>query len=307
MHEISLVIATLGERPEDLCSLLDSLVPQADFLCDVIVVDQNADRERIPALLSLFLERLPIRYARSERGLSRARNRGLPLASGTLVAFPDDDCLYPNGLLKWVVNWFESNKKYDILAVGAKDAEGVLSGNRWPQDVCDIHAANAFRTTFSSSLFLRSDVAVTEQFDVQLGIGSGTPYGCGEETDYVLRLIRAGARGRFDRTQYIFHPRRDMLSGGSSTSRAQSYGLGMGHLLRIHSLRPLWMGFLAYNLGRAGWAFCQRDRKGASLCVAQTKGLWKGYLAPVATAPAKDAASTGVLSAKPSSFVRKSL
>jgi hypothetical protein len=280
MLKVSLIVATLGERPEDLSALLRSLTPQVDFISEVIVVDQHADPEIVPAQLRQFDSVLPIHLTRSKRGLSRARNHGLPLATGSLVAFPDDDCIYPDGLLEWVVNWFESNVEYDILAVGVKDADGVLSGNRWPQDFCEIRPINAFRTTFSSSLFLLTDLAQASRFDVRLGVGSGTLYGSGEETDYVLRLLRTPARGRFDRTRHVIHPRRDMLSGGASTPRAQAYGFGMGHLLRRFSLTPLWAGFLAYNLARAGWALTQGNAEGAGLCLAQTQGLWKGFLAP---------------------------
>jgi hypothetical protein len=209
---------------------------------------------------------------------------GLTLASGSLVAFPDDDCVYPDGLLEWVATWFDVNTRYSILAVGADDAAGVRSGNRWPQDACDIHPINAFRTTFSPSLFLRGDAARSQQFDVRLGVGSGTRYGSGEETDYVLRLLRLGALGRFDRTRTIIHPRRDMLSGGSTASRAEAYGYGMGHLLRRHTLRLLWLGFLGYDVARAGLALGRGRRDGSSLCVAHAKGLWQGYRAPAVPA-----------------------
>jgi glycosyltransferase involved in cell wall biosynthesis len=279
MHEVSLIVATLGERPGDLCSLLSSLAPQADHLCEVIVVDQNPDPQRVPALLSHFAGCLPVRCVRSEPGLSRARNQGLPLASGSIVAFPDDDCVYPAGLLEWVVDWFQATWRYDLLAVGVKDADGVSSGNRWPQKSCDIRPINAFRTTFSSSLFVRRDVAATHRFDERLGVGSGTPHGSGEETDYVLRLLKAGAGGRFDRTRNIIHPRRDMLSGTGSQARASSYGFGMGHLLRVHSLAALWMSFLGYNLARAACALGRANLKGYELCIAQTRGLWNGYRA----------------------------
>lgn len=281
MLKVSLIVATLGERPDDLRALLQSLAPQSEFISDVIVVDQHADPERVPHLLKEFSSRLPIVHTRSERGLSRARNHGLPLATGSLVAFPDDDCLYTDGLLEWVVNWFQSNVEYDILAVGVKDAEGVQSGNRWPLDSCDIRSVNALRTTFSSSLFVWTELARTLRFDTQLGVGSGTPYGSGEETDYVLRLLRTRARGRFDRTCNIIHPRRDMLSGSASRPRARAYGFGMGHLLRRNSLRALWCGFLAYNMTRAGWAFSRGNMEGAALCFDQTKGLWEGFLAPL--------------------------
>jgi glycosyltransferase involved in cell wall biosynthesis len=281
MREISLIISTLGERQDDLRALLASLVSQAEYIREVIVVDQHRDPEHLTTLLSDYQSRLPVRHARSERGLSRARNEGLSLASGSLIAFPDDDCLYPEGLLRWIVSWFEINAKYDILAVGSQDASGAPSGNRWPQDACDLRSVNVFRTTFSPSLFVRSGVARTQQFDIRLGVGAGTRYGSGEETDYILRMMRMGARGRFDRTRHIIHPRRDMLSGGSSAPRAEAYGFGMGHLLRSHALRVLWVVFLAYDLARAVIAFGRGQSSGSGLCMAHAKGLWHGYSAPV--------------------------
>jgi hypothetical protein len=250
MLKVSLIVATLGERPEDLSVLLQSLITQVNFISEIIIVDQNPDRHRIPCLLAQFRDALPILHTRSEPGLSRARNHGLPFAKGQLVAFPDDDCLYPPGLLEWVADWFESNVEYDILAVGVRDAAGVLSGNRWPQDSCEIKPINAFRTTFSSSLFLFTDLAQSAQFDVQLGVGSRTPYGSGEETDYVLRLLHMNARGRFDRTRHVIHPRRDMLSGFASQSRAQAYGFGMGHVLPRLQLRASRSRSVAWESGR---------------------------------------------------------
>lgn len=284
MREISLIVSTLGERDQDLRALLLSLVPQAEYIREIIIVDQHHDPEHLTALLAAFQDRLPVRHARSERGLSRARNVGLALASGSLIAFPDDDCLYPDGLLEWVVEWFEDNMRYEILAVGSDDASGVRSGNRWPQDACDIRLINIFRTTFSPSLFVRSRTAGSQRFDVRLGVGSGTRYGSGEETDYVLRLMRQGAKGRFDRTLHVVHPRRDMLSGGSSEPRAEAYGFGMGHLLRLHALRSVWLAFLVYDLARAIFAFGRGWSDGSGLCIAHAKGLWQGYRAPLVAA-----------------------
>lgn len=259
MLKVSLIVATLGNRSDDLSALLRSLIPQVRFIGEVIVVDQHPDPSRLPALLGPFRDVLPIRHLRSEPGLSRARNLGLTFVSGDLVAFPDDDCLYPEGLLEWVSGWFETNFEYDILAAGVKDTAGVLSGNRWLQDSCNIKPHNAFRTTCSASLFLWTDLAQSARFDVQLGLGSGTPYGSGEDTDYVLRLLRRGARGRFDRSRHVVHPRRDMFSVSASAPRAQAYGFGMGHVLRLNSLRVLWMSFLAYNLARAGLVLLPRE------------------------------------------------
>jgi glycosyltransferase involved in cell wall biosynthesis len=281
MREFSLIVSTLGERTDDLRALLLSLVPQSSSVKEVIVVDQHADPQHLVPVLAEFEGKLPVLHTRSERGLSRARNHGLSIASGDLVAFPDDDCLYPDGLLSYIATWFATNKKYNILAVGADDAEGFQSGNRWPQDACDIRPFNAFRTTFSPTLFLRGDAARSERFDIRLGVGSGTRYGSGEETDYVLRIIRKGSIGRFDRTRKVIHPRRDMLTGCPSAARAESYGFGMGYLIREHASSGLLLGFLAYDLSRAGLAFVRGRMQGSSFCVAHAKGLWNGYRTPI--------------------------
>ena len=279
MHKVSLILSTLGERPDDLCAFLRSVVPQAAFISEIIVVDQNPDHELLPRLLLQFEDLLPIRHTRTVRGLSRARNHGLSMVTGSIVAFPDDDCLYSEGLLEWITNWFESNVEYDILAVGVKDASGAPSGNRWPQDACVIRALNAFRTTFSSSLFIVTGLARTARFDLQLGVGAGTPYGSGEETDYVLRLLHKRARGRFDRrTRYVIHPRRDMLSGPRRFPAPRLTALDgsrAAYALAARSVDEL----MAYNLTRAGICLCLGAASSGALPGAD-QGIVAGFLAP---------------------------
>jgi glycosyltransferase involved in cell wall biosynthesis len=206
----SLIIPTSG-RTEELATLLTSIHEQQRDDVEVILVDQNEDN-RVSLLLDTLPVRLNLRYIRScEKGPSAARNLGMDAASGTILAFPDDDCWYPAGLLSRVDAWFGSHPEYAILAVGALDDEGVSSGNRWIQSSCDISSYNALRTTFCSSLFIAAaECSRRVRFDPKLLRA--------EETDFVLRLLAAGLRGRFDRTLHIHHPRRDMLSGTVSKS-----------------------------------------------------------------------------------------
>jgi glycosyltransferase involved in cell wall biosynthesis len=92
-----LVVATVN-RVEQLDRLLASLEQQTHKQFRVLLVDQNDD-DRLDGVVaahgSLRLERL-----RSERGLSRARNVALPQVEADVVAFPDDDCVYPPDLLE---------------------------------------------------------------------------------------------------------------------------------------------------------------------------------------------------------------
>ena len=90
-----LVVATVG-RTDELGRLLDSLAAQDYERLRVVVVDQNDDERLAPILAGRALQ---LEHVRSVRGLSRARNAGLRLIEGDVVAFPDDDCTYPHGLL----------------------------------------------------------------------------------------------------------------------------------------------------------------------------------------------------------------
>jgi hypothetical protein len=192
-------------------------------------------------------------------------------ACGEIIAFPDDDCWYPFDLLRQVENWFRDNPKYDILAVGANDEHGVPSGNRWIQRRCDIRPVNALRTTFCNSLFLRRKaLPASIRFDESLFQG--------EETDYILNLLKSGLRGRFDRTFYVCHPRRDMLSGTVSHSRAHKYGQGMGRLVRRHSLSLLWIALLGYDLLRALAVVLKGNFSNAGFCLAHAHGLFRGFV-----------------------------
>jgi hypothetical protein len=189
------------------------------------------------------------------------------------VAFPDDDCWYPENLLNSVDLWFQTSPQYSVLAVGAVDDEGIPSGNRWIQNSCEITPWNSLRTTFCSSLFLSAvEESRRVRFDPNIARG--------EETDFILRLLATGLRGRFDRSLFVRHPRRDMMSGTVSRERAVSYGAGMGRLVRRHSLTVLWATLVVYDLIRAGLVVLRGRPSDAIFCFAHATGLFKGFVLP---------------------------
>ncbi len=272
MPRFSLIIPTVG-RTTELAKMFSSIVDQGRSDIEIIVVDQNDDDRLVPLVEALPGDIAIVHLRAQEKNVSAARNAGLAASSGGIVAFPDDDCRYPPQLLNQVDAWFRQNPDYSVLAVGAFDDAGVPSGNRWIQDACDIGPFNALRTTFCSSLFV-SALARSRGvlFDPKLNRG--------EETDFILRLLATGLRGRFDRGLYIHHPRRDMLSGTVSRARARSYGAGMGRLVRRHSLAPLWLALLGYDLARALLVSARGRFVDAGFCFAHAEGLFRGFILP---------------------------
>jgi glycosyltransferase involved in cell wall biosynthesis len=272
MPRFSLIVPTLG-RTTEVAEFLASIVDQNREDVELIVVDQNDDERVVPILEALPRDLSVLHLRLKEKNVSAARNAGMNAASGEIIAFPDDDCWYPPNLLNRVDAWFRENPGYAVLAVGALDDTGVPSGNRWIQNACDISPLNVLRTTFCSSLFV-SDLARSRlvQFDPKLNRG--------EETDFILRLLATSLRGRFDRGLHIHHPRRDMLSGTVSRERARSYGAGMGRLVRRHSLVPLWLGLLTYDVARALLVSARGQFVNAGFCFAHAEGLFRGFVLP---------------------------
>jgi glycosyltransferase involved in cell wall biosynthesis len=276
MPRFSLITAT-KERTSELARLIASLDDQAESDYELIVVDQNND-ERLLPVIEGSPRRQKIRRIRSSMGVSLARNLGLGAAKGEIIAFPDDDCWYPSGILENVSDWFDSNPEYDILCVTSRDSNGERSGNRWHENTCDLSLVNIFRTSVCYCYFLRSTERTREiRFDQELGPGASTSYLASEDTDFILSAMARGLRGRFEAKWHIGHPRKDVRNGSITEARAYAYGLGMGRVQGKHGMIMPWMAFVLYDMARAAVMAVLGRRTQASLWYAHGRGLARAY------------------------------
>jgi O-antigen/teichoic acid export membrane protein/glycosyltransferase involved in cell wall biosynthesis len=231
----SLVVATLG-RLETLERAMESFAAQRFQRFEVIVVDQNAD-ERLAPVIARFRSRLRCVHLRTTPGLSRARNLGIAAATGEIVAFPDDDCWYPEDLLERIDGWFREHLDYSLLSICARDEDGDEVSSRWPRRSCQLDRGSALRSCSSICLFVsRKSAIAMEGFDPKMGLGSGTPFGSAEDLDLALRILAQGGRGWFEQSIWAGHPAREATT--ASRSRALDYGRGFGYLLRKHRYSP---------------------------------------------------------------------
>jgi GT2 family glycosyltransferase len=236
--KFSLVLATLG-RTTEVARFLSALNAQLYRDFELIVIDQNPD-ERLVPLLGPYLGRFPIQHLRSERGLSRARNVGLTRVSGDVVAFPDDDCWYPQHLLSSVSDQLNALPSVDGLTGRSIDEQGNESAFRFSTDAGVVDRISVWQEAISYTIFLRRSVIDrVGSFDEELGVGSGTLFGSGEETDYVVRALASGARIVYQPTLAVHHPHPEDVIDSRVIQRAYSYGCGMGRVLSKHRY-PFW-------------------------------------------------------------------
>jgi glycosyltransferase involved in cell wall biosynthesis len=275
--KFSLIVCTLG-RVAELERLLASLAAQSHTDFEVIVVDQNADG-RLAPLLAAHASHLMLRHLRCAPGLSRSRNLGLHHATGDVIAFPDDDCWYPDELLAQVAAFFEEHPLVGGLSGRATDEQGRNVAGRWDRQAGLLTLENVWRRAISFTIFLRRGAVMRlGPFDETLGVGAGTPFGSGEETEYLIRALKAGTVLFYSPRYAVYHPEVGAEYGDRAAARALGYGLGMGRVLRLHRygagfvlrslVRPLGGGLLFFLMG-------QRNRARFHLNVA--RGRWAGW------------------------------
>lgn len=273
---VSLVVATLG-RTSELAALCDSLLAQVDDRLEVIVVDQNDD-DRLVAVLAPYATRLGVRHVRSSvRNNSHARNVGIRLSTGDIVAFPDDDCLYPAGVLSRVRAAFLADPTLSALTGPAQSPDGGLGSGRWASERGEITPSSVWRSVIAFNLFVRrAKLLAIDGFDERFGVGAR--FGSCEENDLVLRVIESGGRAFYDPELLIIHP--DKRLTPVAVQRATRYGEGMGQALRRHRAAPsLVLNFLIRPLGGAALNIAMLRSDTARYYWNTFRGRMSGYLA----------------------------
>ncbi|MEE8631115.1 MULTISPECIES: glycosyltransferase family 2 protein [Methylobacterium] len=262
----SLLVCTKG-RSVQLERLFDSLTRQTRRDFEVVLVDQNEPGTLEP-LVARYRDDLAIDHVRSAPGLSRARNVGLARCRGELIAFPDDDCWYPDTLVAEVAGLFAAHPQADAVTGRTLDAAGRESlGAFLPADRA-VDRRNVWSAGNSNGLFVRREAArAVGGFDETLGVGAATPFRSGEETDFLLRLLGQG-RGVVFRHRLIVH--HDQVASAGRHARAADYARGFGRVLRLHRYG---LPYLAFRLARftasGGRALLRRDAG-----TAYDKALW---------------------------------
>ncbi|HEY3729886.1 MAG TPA: glycosyltransferase, partial [Steroidobacteraceae bacterium] len=270
--ELSLILCTLG-RTTPLERLLVSLQAQLDSGFELVIVDQNP-----PGYLADFVARagaaLRVQYLRSVPGLSRARNVGIRASRGELLAFPDDDCWYEPDTVASIRRRFTQYPEFAIVTGRTTDARGRDSNGKFSGQSAAITRQNVWYCGTSNSVFVRRALALKlGGFDETLGVGAGTPFGAGEETDFLLRALSSGERGFFFHDLLVHHDQADVRINQDTLRRAASYARGFGRVLRLHRYSR---AYLAMRLVR-NCAAAMVALLGINLPFARLKLVWARY------------------------------
>lgn len=268
---VSLVIATLGRR-EELARLLESLETQTFRPFQVVIVDQNPPGY-LDGVIAPHAATLDLAVVACEpKGVSSARNLGLERACGDLVAFPDDDCRYAPQTLERVAGLFAANPGMDGLVVAWGEE---FSGDAAPAAMEPVSRTGAFRNAGALVQFYRREAIGDVRFDPTLGPGTGLPYGCGEDTDFLLRMLGNGARIHRVSELLVQHAAPDP-GGRNLVPKTHAYARGRMRLLRKHGF-PLWfrVANVLYPLGRLALEGPRAWRYRTAMFAGRLRAFWQ--------------------------------
>jgi len=177
-----------------------------------------------------------IRIVKREAGgltpLSKARNIGISNFVGDIIGFPDDDCWYEPELLSKVARYFKEHREVDCVCTNLLDPDTQRTYGHRPIDVIRrISFLNVFRYPTSAGLFIRREafLQVGARFNEDLGVG--TKRGASEDTELIVRLLKASLTAHYVGTIKVYHPVLDYCV--YDVTKYYQYGRGTGYLFGI--------------------------------------------------------------------------
>ena len=231
-NDILTLIQTSQDRKKELSRFVDSLNRQKgiDFSkIQLIFVDQGDNK----SIFDRLNPSIDFVYIKTERcSLSHARNLALANVFGEYVCFPDDDCWYEKDVLEKVLKVLEVGSYQGVCGIG-KDENGILTSS-FPKKQISITPIN-IQAAISYTMFFKYSPRIF--FDENMGVGSPYNIGSGEESDYMLNLIRyENYKVLYDPDIVIHHPTGQIYEKRFLLNKAYSYARGFGYLMHKHEM-----------------------------------------------------------------------
>jgi GT2 family glycosyltransferase len=237
--KLSVIAVTIG-RLNSAARLFSSLARQTCKDFDVIFVhapDISAEAAR--KLCGKF-SGLTVTLLQSEDTcLSRSRNLALSSAAGDIIAFADDDCAYEPDTVAGVCAAFAAHAGVQVIMGRSVDMEDTDAVRPKAHPCAPLNKYGVFKDCPSFVHFYKAEVVrAVGKFDEELGVGCGTPFMSGEDTDYAIRALAAGFSVLRVPSVIVRHPNPN-LRKPTLPAKVAGYAAGRMRLLRKHGF-PCW-------------------------------------------------------------------
>jgi GT2 family glycosyltransferase len=195
--KISIVILTMGNRPDELSRAIESTAPLRASGAELVVVGNGGDAGRVPPGVAT------LRLAENA-GVAGGRNAGVQACGGDVVLFLDDDAWYPDAaaLGAHVAARFAADPILAVLSFRVADPGGGSGGRR---HVPRLRASDPERSSVVTT-FAGGVCAIRRSAYLEAGGQPDAFFFGHEETDMSWRLLDLGYRIEYDAAVTVCHP-----------------------------------------------------------------------------------------------------
>jgi GT2 family glycosyltransferase len=270
--DLAVVIPSIGRaRAQETVESIAASARAGDVPVEIALAWQSPDAPPPLPDCARAVEVLPL-------GVSYAKNRALAWLSAPVVGFVDDDELVDPGWAAGIVSAFVDNPEIGAVfgAIAPLDDRGLpychfeggeerrYAGESTPPWVVGAGGNMAVR---------RAVLERVGGFDVLFG--PGTLAFCADDTDLVVRLLRAGEQILWTPDAVVYHPSKTEQERLDSR---RPYGWGMGKVVRRH--RDLGNGVRYAGSGVQSFAtgVVHRDRRRRREAAATLRGFVEGVV-----------------------------
>lgn len=227
--KFSLIVATYG-REKEVEYFLKSIENSKYDLekVEVIIVDQNETID-LTLIVGKYSNKFKINHIKSQkRGLSLNRNIGLKVATGDIIAFPDDDCEYLEDTLHIVNEIFSSHKEIKLLMGRIVERDGSDSLRTWSKEISDVNKRNFYKKCSSITMFFNKN---SSELKFNEKLGAGQYFGACEDSDIIYKTLKNNEKAIYRPELRIYHPHYNSKTN-MDISKIGSYGLGFGGFIK---------------------------------------------------------------------------
>jgi GT2 family glycosyltransferase len=287
------VAISTRDRSEALGRCLDTLLSGEILPAEIIVVDQSCNSRTKLAVEQRRSQARSLVYIQDEgRGLGRAQNLAIRHSRYPIIAVTDDDCVPAQDWIARILKVLEPAGQIDavtgrILPLGPEVPGSYAVASRTSTVRMEFDRIAMPWEVGSGNNFAVKRVWLDRIDGNDERLGPGTPGKGAVDMDLFYRLLRAGARIRYEPDLLVYHAR---TSKAGRLARRLPYGYGIGACCSLwlrekdyHALRVLgrWLLMrarrMAAGLWRQHWMLAQEE---ALVLFGTFGGLLHGFRAP---------------------------
>jgi hypothetical protein len=229
LPRLGLAVTTIG-RPA-IADLLTSIVRSSSWPVAITIANQSG--RALP--LDPGGYPFPVVVVPSTGGVSRGRNDAVAALEPDVdvIGFPNDDSTYDIDTCRAVQASFQATPAPSAIACRLVEQAGV----RFPLPPAGtaLDRRTVWRALEACTFIARGCFEEVGGFSLEIGSGGATPWGSGEGTDLLLRVMARGGQV-VSRPDIVVHGtgERRQLDDDQLVAKHRAYARGTGHVYRVH-------------------------------------------------------------------------